>query len=155
MITIINRQRKIPFDTASTKKLIEDILEIVNYKDFDIGVLVTTNKTIRTYNRLYRHKDKPTNILSFSYHPEFTPSKRIKVTHQEDKNLGDIILSLEYIKKEAVTNKVSPQEHLKALIIHAVCHLLGYDHETDSDWRLMTAKENSILKKLSKRSVDF
>ncbi len=148
MVTIHNKQRKIPVDTKQMRAITQKILDILKYSDFDIGILLTNNKTIRDYNRSYRNKDKPTDILSFSYHSDLKPGKRIKVKTEEDKNLGDLILSLEYIKKEAEKLEVSLDERLKVLLVHGICHLLGYDHVTDAQWRSMRAKEAFILKKL-------
>ena len=88
MITIHNKQRRIPIDKKALHDTIQGILAILDYTDFDIGILLTNNKTIRFYNRTYRQKDKPTDILSFSYHPNLKPGKRIRAATEEDKNLG-------------------------------------------------------------------
>lgn len=149
MITIHNKQRRISFDKQRMHGIVEKILELLNYEDFDIGVLITNNKNIREYNRTYRNKDKATDILSFSYHPELQPGKRIKVKTEEDKNLGDLVLSLEYIQKSAQELDVPFNDRLTTLLIHGILHLLGYDHETDAQWRSMRAKEAFIAKKLN------
>lgn len=148
MIHIKNSQRKIHIDADQIEKDLHTILEALNYKDFDISVLVTTNKTIRAYNRDFRHKDKATDILSFPYHPELLAGKRIKVKEEEDKNLGDLIISAEYVIKDAAELKVTFEARMKKLLVHGVCHLLGYDHIIDADWRRMRAKEGFLLAKL-------
>jgi len=152
MVTIYNKQRRIPVNIGDIKSLLQKILDILDYSDFDIGLLITTDKTIRKYNRTYRHKDKPTDILSFSYHPTLRAGKRILVKSPEDKNVGDLIISLEYIKKRAEELKIPLEQHLKTLLVHGVCHLLGYDHETDNQYRSMKTKETYILTELDKRS---
>lgn len=149
MITLINRQRTISVDTEWVSTLIKELLAIVDYSAFDIGIFLTTNKTIQHYNKTYRNKKGPTDILSFSYYPHLKPGTRIHAPTEEDKNLGDIILSLEYIKKDAEKKGTTFEHRLMILLIHGICHLLGYDHETDSDWRSMRAKETHLLKKLS------
>lgn len=149
MITIHNKQRRIPFDKQRMHTVVQAILDALNYSDFDIGILITNNKNIRTYNRTYRNKDKATDILSFSYHTELQPGKRIKVATEEDKNLGDLILSLEYIQKSAQELDVPFDNRVTTLLIHGILHLLGYDHETDAQWRSMRAKEAFIAKKLT------
>ena len=148
MITIHNRQRKIAVDTTRLRALIQNILNILDYTDFDIGLLITNNKNIREYNRTYRHKDKPTDILSFSYHPTLKAGKRIRVDTPEDRNLGDLIISLEYIKKQSDEAHIKLEERLTILLVHGICHLLGYDHETDAQYRSMKKQESSILKQL-------
>lgn len=148
MITIKNSQKKIKLDLESIKKDIEKILVLLKYQNFDIGIWFTTNKTIRIYNREYRHKDKPTDIISFPYHPELKAGKRIKVKEPEDKNLGDIIISPEYVLKAAKELNVTFEKRLQKLLVHGICHLLGYDHIEDNDWRSMRAKEGWLLKKI-------
>lgn len=148
MITVINRQRKIPLDERWIKMLIKEVLRILEYEDFSIGVLVTTNATIRRYNETYRHKTGPTDILSFPYYQELSPDKRIEVPSGEEKYLGDLILSPEYIQHSAADLGVSFEHRLMILIIHSICHLLGYDHETDEQYALMQSREDDILEKL-------
>lgn len=148
MISIKNRQRKIPINSDQLHKQVQLLLDALHYADFDIGILITTNKTIHTYNRVYRHKDKPTDILSFPYHPELLAGKRIRVRTFEDKNLGDLIISAEYVVKESEKYRVTFEERMRILLVHGICHLLGYDHIEDADYRRMRAKEAWLLKKL-------
>ena len=145
MINIINKQRSVPLNRKELESLIGKILSIIDYEDFDIGILFTTNTTIQDYNRTYREKNKPTDILSFAYHPHKKPEERIAVITEDDKNLGDLILSPAYIKKDAQALGASFQERLTILLIHGICHLLGYDHEEDVDWELMKIEEKRIL----------
>lgn len=148
MITIKNTQRKIALDKEKIQKDIQRILDILKYSDFDIGIWFTNNKTIRKYNRTFRSKDKPTDILSFPYYPSLKAGKRIKPQTEEDRNLGDLILSLEYIQKDAQMLNISFEQRLKILLVHGICHLLGYDHIEDKDYRRMRAKEAYLLKHL-------
>lgn len=148
MITIKNTQRTVPMDRAFIIETAQKILDTVHYADFDLGIWITNNKTIRTYNRNFRHKDKATDILSFPYHPTLIAGKRIRVKHEEDRNVGDLIISAEYVVKEAEKYKVSLEDRMRVLLVHGVCHLLGYDHIEDHDYRRMRAKEAYILKKL-------
>ena len=148
MIHIKNNQRKITIDLNQMQNDLRIILKALKYADFDISVLITTNRTIRRYNSDFRHKDKATDILSFPYHPELSAGKRIKVREPEDKNLGDLIISAEYVLKDAAQLKVTFEKRIKRLLVHGVCHLLGYDHIIDADWRRMRAKEGFLLKLL-------
>lgn len=149
MITLHNKQRKIKVDTNVLNSKAQRILSLLGYGDFDIGILLASSAKMCEYNRVYRGKDRVTNILSFSYHPNLVAGKQIKVINEEDKNLGDLILCPEYIAKEAEDLGRSFDEHLTILLVHGIVHLLGYDHETDVEWRSMRAKEVSILKKLA------
>lgn len=148
MITIKNTQRKIKIDTAQLKKDAQTILDALDYGDFDLGILITTDKKIHSYNREYRDKDKPTDILSFPYHTELKAGQRIKVNSEEDKNLGDLILAPNYIINDLPKWNTSFEKHLQRLLVHGICHLLGYDHIEDADYKVMHKKEKALLKKL-------
>lgn len=151
MITIKNTQQKIKININRLREDAQKILQILKYDDFDLGIWITTNKTIHFYNREYRHKDKPTDILSFAYHSQLKAGQRIKPETDEDKNLGDLIISAEYVQKAALELGVSFDDRMQILLVHGICHLLGYDHEKDEDYKVMHCKEQKLLKKLMER----
>lgn len=148
MIHIKNSQRNISINVHQIKSDAQKLLELLKYKDFDLGIWITTNKTIRYYNKTYRHKDKPTDILSFPFHPELKAGQRIRVNSEDDKNLGDIIISAEYVFKQLQKTGESLDDRLQILLVHGICHLLGYDHITDEQFAHMQQKEKLLLKKL-------
>lgn len=149
MITIRNTQRKISIDTEKLRSNAQKILDALNYKDYDLGIWLTGKATIRKYNRNYRHKDKTTDILSFPYHPTLKAGERIKPHTPEDKNLGDLILCPEYVQDDLDRWGQSFEERIKVLLVHGICHLLGYDHIEDEDYKVMKRKETALLKKIS------
>ncbi len=148
MILIKNTQRTIPVNVVALKNDTHKILELLDYADFDLGIWLTTNKTIAQYNKTYRHKDKPTDILSFPAYPELKAGQRIKTTTDDEKNLGDLIISLEYVQQAAKKLGVTFEERLQRLLVHGICHLLGYDHIEDADYKVMLKKETELLRKL-------
>ena len=145
MILTKNTQRKIKINENKILKVIEQMLKTVNYKDFDIGVWFTTNATIKKYNLKYRKKDKATDILSFPYHTQLKPGEKIKVVMPEDKNLGDIIISAEYVKKGAEEMKTHFQLLINTLLAHGIAHLLGHDHGTNQEKAVMEKMEKKLL----------
>lgn len=157
MIYIKNTQRKYNLNIEKIEKVLELILKNLKYEDFDISLWLTNNKTIKIYNRDYRGKNKATDVLSFPYQ-DVKPGKRIKKGNLEDRNLGDLMISVEYvdhqIKTKAVTNlQPSLEKQIIKLIVHGVCHLLGYDHIKDEDWVKMRAKEGWLLKKIKEQNL--
>lgn len=148
MIIINNRQRKIKINMSRLKKCAQTALKELGYIGYDLSILITTNSAIRAYNRDFRHKDKPTDILSFPYHTELQPGQRIQVKFPEDKNLGDIVISPEYVVKKLPELETTLDDRLQVLLVHGICHLLGYDHETDEQYAEMHALEQSLLKKM-------
>lgn len=145
MISIKNNTRTIKFDSAQFAQDAQQVLDALKYHDFDLGILLTTNKTIRQYNKNYRQKDKATDILSFPYHPDLQAGKRITVRSEDDKNLGDIIIALEYVQKDAPNWGHTFEHRMRVLLVHGICHLLGYDHIEDADYEVMRKKEAQLL----------
>lgn len=94
----------------------------------------------RTLNRDFRHKDYPTNVLTFNY-GAFPHETGDSPSCAE----ADIILCTDVILAEAKKQKKTPAAHLAHLIIHGVLHAQGYDHETESDAEEMEALEAAIL----------
>lgn len=148
MITVKNRQRRFPVSEELVRRLVAKLVELVGYKGFEVGVWITTNKTIRRFNAQYRHKDKPTDILSFPFYPDVKPGKVLKVGDDEEKNLGDIIISAEYLARDARELGVTFDERLRVLLVHGICHLVGYDHETDEQFVEMAKKEQELLRQV-------
>lgn len=148
MITIRNTQRKIKVDIAQLKKDAQTILDALDYSDFDLGIWLTSNKMIHKYNKQYRAKDKPTDVLSFPYHTDLKAGDRIKAKTEEDKNLGDLIIAPEYVMHDLPKWETTFEKHMQQLLVHGICHLLGYDHIKDEDYKIMHKKELQLLKKL-------
>lgn len=148
MITIINGVKKIPLEKNYVQELVAHMLEALGYQDFAIGIRFTSNATIRRYNRDYRHKDKATDILSFPFHPEHPRGKRLRPRSTEEKNLGDMIISLEYVKEHASEWNRTFDNHLRAMLAHGIAHLLNYDHQTDEEFHQMQKIERKLLQAL-------
>lgn len=146
MITIKNSQRSISFPTKTYKQKAEKILSYLDYPDFDLGIWLTTDATIRKYNKLYRDKDKATDVLSFPYHTDLQAGERISVTIPEDKNIGDIIISMPYVYYNKHNLEGSFEQRMDRMLVHGICHLLGYDHIEDDDFEQMQKLENKLLK---------
>lgn len=148
MIHIKNTQRKIKISTTYIKQTAQNILTELGYQDFDLGIWLTTSVTIRVYNRDFRNKDKPTDILSFPYHYGLKPGQKIKVVEEEDKNVGDIIIALDFVEGLLPLYNVTLKERVSVLLVHGICHLLGYTHYDEDNDEKMSTLERKIAKKL-------
>ncbi|MGL4367287.1 MAG: rRNA maturation RNase YbeY [Brevinemataceae bacterium] len=110
------------------KTVLEQIL--LEYKqDYRVcSLFFCSDKFIHNLNKIYRKKDYPTDVLSFSINEgEIFPET---IT---DMPLGDIIISLETAKKQAKEFQVSYEEEIARLTIHGLLHLLGFDHEINEE----------------------
>ena len=99
-----------------------------------LTVVLADDAFIRRLNRDFRGHDKPTNVLSF-------PSG-------EKNYLGDIILSLGTVRREAKRQGKSARDHATHLLVHGTLHLLGFDHEQEREAARMERLEIKILEKL-------
>jgi probable rRNA maturation factor len=95
----------------------------------------------RKLNREWRDEDHATNVLSF-------PAGEMPEMEGEVPTLGDLVICLPVVKREALQQGKSLDEHWAHMIIHGVLHLLGYDHEVERDALLMEACEVAILDSL-------
>ncbi len=105
------------------------------------ALLLSNDKEVKSLNRAWRGKNKPTNVLSF-------PAAEQKLPRGEVRPLGDVILSYETSAKEAKAAGKSLSDHAVHLTLHGLLHLIGYDHIKDVDAHKMEAKEIRILAKL-------
>ena len=147
MISIIDKQ-KLPVNKEQLKKDAQQILDYLEYPDFDLGIMLADNKTIHEYNKKYRDKDKPTDILSFPFHDKLKAGERIIAPTDDQKNLGDIIICPEYVQEDLPRWEQSFDERMRTLLAHGICHLLGYDHVNDEDYEMMRKKEEEVLQNL-------
>lgn len=148
MISIKNTQRTCTIDLKKVQQDAQTILDELGYSDFDLGIWFTTSKTVREYNKNFRNKDKATDILSFPYHPDLKAGQRIKVKEEEDKNVGDILIAPDFVENLLPLYQTTLQIRISVLLIHGICHLLGYSHYDEENDQKMSSKERSIAKKL-------
>lgn len=95
---------------------------------------------IKEINKKYRSKDKPTDVLSFSYFD-------IKTPKVPDDLLGEIMISVDTAKIQSHERGVTLAEELKTLFTHGLLHVFGYMHETDEEEENMEKAAQKILKK--------
>jgi len=148
MVNINNEECTTNLSMEQFEKDAQKVLTLMGYEDFDLGILLTDNQAIQCFNRDFRSKDEPTDILSFPFHTELQPGETIAIESEDDKNVGDLIISLEYIKVLCEEEDKTINEHLRTLLCHGICHLLGYDHYTESTDKVMKEKETWLAAKL-------
>ncbi len=147
----INNEQSFPIDTQALQNDAQIILKFLGYATFDLGILLTDIQTMHEFNKKYRDQDKSTDILSFAYHQYVKAGEKISAKNKEDKNLGDIIMCPEYIHKDLPRWNELFEKRIQILLVHGVCHLLGYEHINDEDYELMRQKEAEILAVLAKK----
>jgi probable rRNA maturation factor len=104
----------------------------------EVSVLLTDDAAVRALNREWRGNDKPTNVLSFPA-PKQPAGPAM---------LGDIAIAYKTVAREAAEEGKPFLHHLAHLAVHGYLHLMGYDHQTDSEAAAMEALERDILRDL-------
>ena len=118
----------------------------LNFSSKTFTILLTNNIKMKYLNNKFRKKNKATDVLSFPFYSvtELKKGKRKK------KYLGDVAISYEFvINRSKLTNF---ELEFDKLWLHGYLHLLGYDHQNDSDYYKMRKIENKILKFIHKRN---
>jgi len=120
------------------QKLLEEISKALLKKNEsrEIDLTICDNRTIQEYNKIYRGKDKATDVLSF-------PIESDIIVNSTQMPLGSLIISADFIEKKAIELKHTNDDELSLLFIHGLLHLLGFDHEIDNGE--MRKKEEEII----------
>lgn len=127
------RWRRVRGLSARLKRAVKAALcEAKADADAALTIQLSTNGRVQKLNAAFRAKDKPTNVLSFP-------------AGLED-YLGDIAIAYGVTAREAKEAKKTLLDHTTHLTVHGVLHLLGYDHETERQARVMESMEVRILK---------
>ena len=113
-------------------------------QNIQLSLAITTDDNIQKLNKQYRDKDKPTNVLSFS----FLDENGLDLPPDMPFFLGDIIISHETIMREAAEQEKTPLNHYIHMFVHGCLHVLGYDHENDAEAEEMEALEIQILSEI-------
>lgn len=121
-------------------KIVSTILDQEKMSDCVINLRLLNDKEMKKLNMQFRQKDKTTNVLSF-------PNDDISV--KQTKNIGDIAISVEYVKAEAKKEGKTFDDHIIHMLAHGVYHILGYDHENNENAMIMENKEIQTLKKIN------
>jgi probable rRNA maturation factor len=109
-------------------------------KHYELGIRLVNEEGSAELNENYRHKEGPTNVLSFAY----TDIPAQTGSHL----LGDLAICVPVLEREAAQQKKPLQAHWAHLTVHGMLHLLGYDHQQDAQAEEMEQLEGVILANL-------
>ncbi len=134
-VLIKNSQKLFLLDLQKVQHVTEGLLSYSGLGQRDFSILFTNNRGIRKVNKTYFDRDRPTNVISFSYLDGFPCEVA-----------GDLVISLERAREESQTSGVSFYERIFSLIIHGLVHVQGFDHEKgEREARRMRYREKKLL----------
>lgn len=137
-IDIRNLQDKIKIDKRGIRKCAESVLKAMGEEEAELSLLFVNGPHIRRLNWKYRKMDSETDVLAFSMREGSGLSKDSPV-------LGDVVISTEAAKREAVRRRLPIQKEINLYLIHGILHLLGYDDRSASDKKKMRQKQRELL----------
>lgn len=123
------------------KRLTATLEDLACSTDTQLSLVITDDQGIRVLNEQYLGRQGPTNVLAF-------PMAEGEFAELNPNMLGDVVVSVEYARKEALENGLDPEDHLYRLMIHGILHLLGHDHVHDqAQARKMEELTEELLEK--------
>ena len=140
-VSTLTRKRGVP--TSILKQNVLKALRFLGLRKVEVSLLLTTDLEIARLNRGYRGMARPTDVLSFSQNEPAQRGKRLL--------LGDIAISVQTARRQALRAKHSLSDECTLLAIHGLLHLLGHDHEKRKEAEMMFFLQNRILERLLKR----
>lgn len=132
-------------------RIIEEALKLnkLNIQKVYLGIGIVKPEEIQRLNKEFRNVDKVTDVLSF---PMFTEDELRNIEeiyiNEEELSIGDIVICLEVIEKQAEEYGTGFNREMLYMITHGICHLLGFDHIEAEDKIKMRNMEEKILSKL-------
>ena len=131
-------------DEKDVASIVDRILSYLG-EEGDFSIHFVTDSEIRSLNNDYRSRDEATDILTFA----LSDGEAFPEVEGEEKELGDIFISLESMKRNAEAFSVPEDEELHRLLIHGILHLLGYDHATnDFKSEPMLIRQEEMMREL-------
>ena len=132
-----------------------EVLQALDVESCEFSIGFVSDQTIQELNKNYRGKDESTDILSFVQSDDIEDFSWPEIEFEDEdispearKVLGDIVISLDTLKRNAQSFTVSPDEELFRLLIHGVLHLLGGDHASNDVSEPMLMQQEELLSKL-------
>jgi probable rRNA maturation factor len=150
---ILNRQKKVPLAEQPLSEFLGKILQELNFAQAEVSIAFVSDAEMAKWNQDFRHKNGPTDVLSFPALSKRRAERRAK--RKDVKSpvtaggfLGDIAIAPETARRFARENGRTLDNEIRILMLHGVLHLMGYDHESKSDLGQMNRIEQKLRRRL-------
>lgn len=116
--------------------------------DCEVNVVIVDADDIKELNCVYRGEDRVTDVLSFGMMEMHEDEPEYEIP-EPDNMLGDIVICMEKVLAQSEEYGHTPQRELAYLTVHGMLHLLGYNHEDESERTLMRSMEDKLMEGLN------
>jgi probable rRNA maturation factor len=148
---ILNRQKKVPLAEQPLSEFLDKILHELNFPQAEVSIAFVSDAEMAKWNQNFRHKKGPTDVLSFSVLSKRHAKRKRAVVESPVTTggfLGDIAIAPETARRFAKENGRTLDNEIRILMLHGVLHLMGYDHESKSDFGQMKRIEQKLRRRL-------
>ncbi|MDW0108980.1 rRNA maturation RNase YbeY [Sporosarcina aquimarina] len=133
-----------------TRQLVQGILSFAAEKEglengTELSVTFLDDEAIRQVNREYRGKDQATDVISFALEEVGEGEVPVVAIDEMPRHLGDLLISVETAKRQAAEYGHSIEREIGFLALHGFLHLLGYDHMSETDEKVMFGRQEELL----------
>lgn len=158
---LFEEEVEVPFDfdyKEVAKQVIDMALDMEGFPfESEVDITLTDDAAIQEINKEFRQLDKSTDVLSFPLIEYKSAGDFSDLENQDDifnpetgeAMLGDIVISVEHVLKQATEYGHSIKREYAFLIAHSMLHLMGYDHMTPPEAKVMEEKQENILNALN------
>ena len=129
---------------AIVRQWAERMLKSLGLEQAELSVALTDDSEIRELNKVYRHRDRPTDVLAFA----MREGERLGVEAEDARAemLGDVVVSIETARRQASRRQRTLEAEVHMLLAHGLLHLIGYDHQTDRETSVMNAATRKLCR---------
>jgi probable rRNA maturation factor len=127
-------------DARVVRTRADRMLRAVSREDAELSVLLTNDPTIHDLNARFRGKDRPTDVLAFPMEGDDGPT-----APGGPELLGDVVVSIDTAARQALKRRRPLLDEITHLLAHGLLHLVGYDHRTDAEERVMDAETQRLV----------
>lgn len=127
-------------ELETVKKVLESAVEKEKLENVSFNLIIVDNNYIHELNKCYRNIDRETDVITFALEDEDTI-----IIPEDERILGDIYISIDKAKSQAEEYGHSLLRELSFLAVHGFYHLLGYDHATPEEEKVMFTKQEEVL----------
>ena len=139
-VELFNQTEKEITELDTVLKVLDSALKKENLDNVSFNLIIVDNEYIHELNRTYRNIDRETDVITFALEDEDSI-----VLPSDERVLGDIYISIDKAESQALEYGHSLLRELSFLAVHGFYHLLGYDHMTEEDEKVMFKKQEEVL----------
>lgn len=140
-IEVFNQTDEEIKELETVEKVLLSAIEKEELDDVTFNLIIVDNEYIHELNKTYRGIDRETDVITFALEDEDS----LIVPEEEGRNLGDIYISIDRARSQAEEYGHGLLRELSFLAVHGFYHLLGYDHMTPEEEKVMFSKQEEVL----------